>query len=684
MKWIGAAICLALSPMWLRAQNADEIIGEIATELEEEGLLDEAAGEELAEMGAIADEPLDLNSVTSEELGQLIFLSERQARAIVRHRAAVGRIASEQELMSIGCLSASDIYRLRQFAYIGEGMDTFGIAKRVDAELLGRAGRRWPTSRGLSAKDSSAAYPGPAWSQLIRFKGEVGKKVSVGIVGQNDAGEPQLQNGAGLMDFGGGYICVEPKRGIVTRAVVGNYHVRLGQGLGAWTGFSLSPTASGLSVGRSAMGVTPTMSAAESGYRRGAGIMLRHKRFRATLWGSSTRDDGTIMTRDDGSTYVSAIKADGLHRTATERARRHNIRIASGGVYASGDMGVLRVGAGYNIWHISTPLGSERIYQANRPEGRDIGTASVDVNWFARKAHIFGEAVAQGRNAWGAVAGMEIDAGGGTSFCASIRRFGRRYYTANGRPATHSSTAAGEGGASFGVTFQPLGFMCVGGVVDYWKNHWLRYGALSPTSGWKSRVVVDIYPDRRSSIRISIRHTEQEKTRGTESAKGRIEPSNSTRYKVQYDMAAVGAIGLTTDAEMAVAEGYDGGKGYMVSEGVKVSAMGDKLRLQAIATYFDTDNYASRVYGREPRMAYDMRFASYYGEGIAASGMVTVGPIGGFRVWAWASLLWQNGRETLGSGNDETPGPCRCDVRLQLQWKLFWMKRKDYFAVGRK
>ena len=156
MKRIALAalgISIAAGTSW--AQSADDVIDEIAIELEEAGSLDEAACEELAEMGIIADEPLDLNSATSEELGQLIFLSERQTRAIVRHREKVGRIVSEQELMSIGNLSASDIYRLLQFTRIGEEVPP-AMKKNVRLEALARTGRRWPESRGI---ETGAYHP---------------------------------------------------------------------------------------------------------------------------------------------------------------------------------------------------------------------------------------------------------------------------------------------------------------------------------------------------------------------------------------------------------------------------------------------------------------------------------------------------------------------------------------------
>lgn len=664
----------------------DYILDDIADAMDEEGRLDETAMEELAELGALADDPLDINSATAEELSQLIFLSDNKIRSIISHRQMVGKIRSVQELTTIRGLTYGDIFKMRHFVYIGEGIDTAAIRKNLKIEALGRVGRRWPESRGYIGSDTTAApYAGGHWGQLARVKGEVGKVVGFGMVAENDAGEPQMKDGAGLADFGGWYLSMTPKRGAVKRAVVGHYHLRLGQGLGVWTGFGLSPTTTGISAERAATGVSPTLSAAESGYLRGGAIELRHKWLRGTAWVSVTEADATKKIDENGETYVSSFRTSGLHRTETERQYRHNDRVTAMGAHASADLGEARIGVGYNTWHTETPLGSGgKMYLVNRPEGDRINTLNLDARWYIRRVQVFGEAAIQGRDGIGGIVGMEVDAGGGTSVALSIRRFGRNYYAALSQPATHSSTSGGEGGMTMGVTFQPAGKMSVSAVVDYWRLRWLKSNIWSPTTGWKARVNADIYPTSRTEAHLSVRHTKDEKTTTSSDGtlRGTLATTHLTRIKATYSIMPNGIFKTTTAAEFTLEGGTSDGHGIMAGQEMKMSPDGGKFALTLAAAYFNTTDYACRVFVRQPKMVYDMRFASYSGEGVSASGMVTLGPWAGVKAWAWVAYAWQCGRESVGTGYDETPGGGRFDVKFQVQWKLYWWKKKDYFKNG--
>lgn len=685
-------VLILLFAIWGACASAQEddmvdyILDDIADAMDEEGRLDETTMEELAELGALADDPLDINSATAEELSQLIFLSDNKIRSIISHRQMVGKIRSVQELTTIRGLTYGDIFKMRHFVYIGEGIDTATTRKNFKIEVLGRIGRRWPESRGYIGSDTTAApYAGGHWGQLARVKGEVGKVVGFGMVAENDAGEPQMKDGAGLADFGGWYLSMTPKRGVVRKTVVGHYHLRLGQGLGVWTGFGLSPTTTGISAGRAATGVSPTLSAAESGYLRGGAIELRHKWLRGTAWMSVTEEDATKKIDENGETYVSSFRTSGLHRTETERQYRHNDKVTAMGVHASADVGVARIGVGYNTWHTETPLGSDgKMYLVNRPDGDRINTLSLDARWYIRRVHVFGEAAMQGRDGIGGIVGMEVDAGGGTSVALSIRRFGRNYYAVLSQPATHSSTSGGEGGMTMGVTFQPAGKMSVSAVVDYWRLRWLKSNIWSPTTGWKARVNADIYPTSRTEAHLSVRHSKDEKTTTSSDGtlRGTLATTHLTRIKATYSITPNGIFKTTTAAEFTHEGGTADGHGIMAGQEMKVSPEGGKIALSLAAAYFNTTDYACRVFVRQPRMVYDMRFASYSGEGVSASGMVTLGPWAGVKAWAWVAYAWQCGRESVGTGYDETPGGGRFDVKFQVQWKLYWWKKKDYFKNG--
>ena len=79
-----------------KESGIDAIINSIAEQMDEEGLLDEAAAEGLADLRAKEDAPINLNTATETELSSLIFLDERKARAIMRRRRVAGGIRTAQ------------------------------------------------------------------------------------------------------------------------------------------------------------------------------------------------------------------------------------------------------------------------------------------------------------------------------------------------------------------------------------------------------------------------------------------------------------------------------------------------------------------------------------------------------------------------------------------------------------
>lgn len=692
MRGAWAALLLLLC-VPLPAQDVDDILGEVAAELDEEGRLDEAAQEDLAEMRILADSPLDLNAAAEEQLARLVFLSRVKAAAIVRHRRSVGKIRSVQELMTIRGLSRADILRLRRFTTVGVGLDSVRPPSSVRLDLLARVARRDPLSRGFLPTDSAPPpYAGSPWKSLVRLRGSVGRGVEFGFVGENDAGEPQLSHGAGLMDFYGGFVSFAPRRGVLRKIVAGHFHARFGQGLGVWTGFGLSPTLVGVSSARVPSGVTPTLSAAEGDYLRGVAAEMRHRRLRMALYASYVDADAT-MGGDSAARHVATIRADGLHRTASERAHRHNLGVATLGGHLSVDFGKARVGVGLCDWRTRTPLASGgRLYLVNRPAGGEVRTLSVDARGFVGPVHVFGEAAVQGRGAVGGVVGADVDAGGGVMVSASLRRFGRGYYAAAQKPVTRSAAAGGEGGATLGVSFAPLGSLSLSGIVDVWRLRWLRANVWAPTSGWKFRFVASLAPTEVSELRLRVRHTVSETT-----ARGRLtspDPAynrlnsrglradeQGTSYRLTFAFAPGDALSATTIVERTRSVEADGSRngGYMVGQDFRLAVPSARLALSASAAYFDTDSYSCRVFARQPRVFGDMAFTSFSGEGASATAMVAIGPWAGLRVWLWASGVTYLDRETVGSGLDETPGPWRADFKVQVRWKMAWRRRTDYF-----
>ena len=133
----------------------DEMIDAIAEQLAEDDKMDENAREGLAELRELSSTPLDINTVTEDDLSRLIFLDERKAKAIIGHRRRAGGILTQQELMTVRGLTPMDINMLRRIDRIGESRDTTALKRTLKINAIARIGRRFPLSRGFSKTDTT-------------------------------------------------------------------------------------------------------------------------------------------------------------------------------------------------------------------------------------------------------------------------------------------------------------------------------------------------------------------------------------------------------------------------------------------------------------------------------------------------------------------------------------------------
>lgn len=662
----------------------DDLVNSLAEQMDEDGTLDEAATEGLAELRALADNPIDLSTATESELANLVFLDERKAKAIVRHRLRAGGIKTEQELMTIRGLTATDILILRQIARIGTPRDTSTLRPVAKVNAIFRIGRRYPLARGYKSTDEKeAAYQGGPLKTLFRVKAEEGGRLAVGLVGDNDSGEPQMKNGSGLMDFYGGFASYSPARGPIRKVVAGHYNVRLGQGLGIWTGFGLSPTAMGISAARSAMGVSASMSAAESGYLRGVAVEARVLPFRMTAFASWVDADATTKTSADSSTYITTIRTSGYHRTATERKYRHNDLLTTVGAYASADVSKLRLGLGVNNWHTALPLGFDgQAYRQFYPTGHNITTASLDARIVTGRFHIYGEMATQGKGANGGVAGFDWDICSGKSLSASVRRFGKHYFAQMQQPVSHSSKAGGESGIFIGGSLSPFRRTEVSASIDAWKLRCLQRNVYMPTKGFRVRAQVDYNLTRHSLLTFRLRFTDQETTTGS---KDDWQPATlrSTSLKLLYKVSPTRRLDLTTLAERTSVHTAAGANdvGLLAAQTLKLTTSRNHLVVSLSGSLFNTDSYAARTYTRRPMVLYDMAFATCYGKGATATAMLTVKPTSQLKIWLWCTHTRYTDRDVIGTSNEQTNGPRRTDVKLQIQWKLYWHKQPQLWPA---
>src|SRR5690606_12153292 len=162
-------------------------------------------------------------------------------------------------------------------------------------------------------------------------------------------------------DFVSFHLSIKDK-GKVKAMVVGDYALQIGQGIILGAGFSPGKGAEAItSIKRGNLGLRPYTSAIESGFFRGVGATINHKRMDLTVFYSNAYRDAleteALDSLSDEQSYITAVRASGLHRTESEIAAMATIkeRTIGGNLNYSSPKSQITLGLTGVYTHLSIP-----------------------------------------------------------------------------------------------------------------------------------------------------------------------------------------------------------------------------------------------------------------------------------------------------------------------------------------
>ncbi len=107
--------------------------------------------------------------------------------------------------------------------------------------------------------------------------------------------------------------------GFVKNLSIGDYHLRFGQGLVLWSGFSYAKTSMPLDIKKRAAGITGYRSTDENRFFRGIATTLTHKNIDLSFFYSGKKIDGNITEYDstlNKAITISSLQTSGDHSLA--------------------------------------------------------------------------------------------------------------------------------------------------------------------------------------------------------------------------------------------------------------------------------------------------------------------------------------------------------------------------------
>ena len=420
---IGFLLCVVMTT-YAHDVSVEDVLEDIFNQLSEDGDLSYEEIEE--ELLNIAENPMDLNEVTGEDLSRLMFLNDEQIDAILMYQYQHG-FKEIYELQLIDCLKDYEIRNMLPFVVVGEKArskemyfrEVFHYAKheltlRVDA-------------RNIEENDTDPMYG------KLRYRFNYQNRVQAGVSVVRQVGKAIGREGD-RWDYGG-YVQLKDI-GPMKSIVAGNYQANFGYGLVVGSPFKRGKSAYIQSTAITDEGLKKFSSVGDSyNYFHGLGATARIK------WADVSAFYSLRSAQDSTWQHVVGVNAT---------ARWKKLKV--------GVTGVETVGL----------LGDET--KGERREVRGVMGANVRYNW--GKVDVWGEVAASHANTWGwaTIMGLRVNPISDLNLLAIYRYYSPDFDNVYANVLSSKTPVYDEHGGYLGVEYNRLRNWQLSIFGDVWKG----------------------------------------------------------------------------------------------------------------------------------------------------------------------------------------------------------------------
>lgn len=637
--------------------------------------------ERYEELSELAEHPMNVNTVTKEELEQLPFLSDEMIERILYYVYKYGPLVSLNELWGVEGMDRQTRIFLEDFLYVGDAgrRESFSwknlwkygrqeIWMRTDYPLNKKAGYADIPS-GQEEDWESKRYYGDPFYVNWRYRFQYRDNVYVSLSAEKDAGEPFFRryNRKGF-DFYSASVQLKDFGNLQT-LVLGNYKASFGYGLVMNMGFGMGKFTSLSALNRAGKGLSKYTSMGEADYLQGAGVSWKwHKRWAWTGFFSLRHQDATV-----DNTCITTLKTDGYHRLKKDMEKKNtvfNILVGSNlnydGKYFEGGLTVV-----YNVFNrMLNPV--ERLYNRYYPRGRYFYNVGVNYKWYKGKFVFSGETAIDKQGKVATLNQLTYSPAVNTSLVVINRYYDKKYQSLYGNGFGENSKQQNEAGIFIGLEtsfLQNIKLRCSG---DFFYFPWYRYLVdKRKTVGMEGVFQLSYSPSNSLDMWIKYSYKNKAKNYKLSDEEKCVLPNIRQRFHYQLTYSPVNLIRWKTVVEYVRSSVFrkEVSNGVVLGSSLKLEIPRWALRTFVSGTWFRTDDYASRVYLYEQGLLYAFSMMSLYGKGER----LAVGVDYNWKKRLYFQMKWgwthYRDRNLIGSGAEEIQGNQKYDLQFQVRFK---------------
>lgn len=641
--------------------SAQEIDLEELLESEEEG---EDQSDLVEYLHFLVQNPLDLNTVSSQELQTIPWIKPTLARRIIAYRTKHSSFSDTKELLRVKGMDEDTYNIIRHFLCVYKQK----APTRIHFASRHRLSTRIEDPYGYQQK----IYAGSKEKHYNRAVIGINDFADAGLLLEKDAGENRFD------DLTLNYIKLQI-HALNTEILVGNYKFEAGQGLVFWGPYGFGKSNNAVApVKKRSRGLREYLSVDENAGFKGAAVSTQFRWLNITGLYSRTLLDATLS--DEGK--ITSIYSSGYHRTESEQSKKDAALETLYGCRAS--FNIVKSRFGVTVQDAQYDPGFEPATPNKWMSWQDTHNrvAGADFNVVVGRTNIFGE-LAQSKSGGRALySGMIVDYGS-FDLALSVRRYDHNYTSPHSFAfGERNGRGQNEHGYYFGVRGKILPATRVSFYFDQFKSPYPTTRNPMPAHGWDSVCYLEQKLARKLSLSAKIRVKNKEQAYSLEDEYGR----NETKLVFQRRITArtqllctlvknlilrsrIEKVWLQWDDLDARINVQPPSQGVLLYQDVRLE-LSKRIRLNWRLAFFDTDNYDARLYQYEAAMPGMWSSRMLYGKGTRWYILARINLIHWLKVHAKYSSTIYDDRDSIGSGLEKIESATDRRFDLQLDWKL--------------
>ncbi len=654
------------------------------------------------------DNKIDLNKASADKLavlGNAGLLTERQINSLIQYREEVGKIINKYELQAIPKWDLNTIRKVLPFVKIKGDIGDFNVplGKLLFGgkhELFIRYGKVLEEQRGyiprLNAEgEEETPYLGSQHKLYLRYRHKYGQKISYGLTAEKDAGEEFFKGSQSQgFDYYSAHLFVKDV-GPFKSVAIGDYHLRLGQGLTAWTdvGVGKSPYIEGIK--RQGAVINPYTSVNEYRFFRGLAAtaelskkidltgFVSYKNVDNLIERDTLEEIGLIVVSTTVATESGNIIEDGLHRTQAEIDKKHaNTQINAGGdLTYRGKKLVAGISSIYTQFEngVNLDVFGTDPYNLFRFKGEQHLNISAHYRYLVGNINFFGETALSndmnGQIGWATLNGALLSLHPTVDASILFRHFEPEFQSLFGDPFMESSTPNNETGIFTGLQIKPSKVWTIQAYSDLYKHPWLRFRIDGPSWGHEKLIQVTYKPSR-SLVIYGRFDTKTEGRNLTSDAEDALDANadyvyahKRTRYRLDLRYKLNKAVTLKSRVQLSSFEDgvLDKQRGYMVYQELSYQPLSSPVSFNTRYAFFDIESWDARIYAYEKDVLYFFSIPPFNNRGRRFYFNLRYNLSKNITLWGRYARTTYDNLDEVGNGNEASLGNTRTDVKAQVR-----------------